>query len=162
MALCSRLTSRAEVKLRIRFGGSMSLYSDVSAISSRDSPRKTVMICDDDPDLLQVYKLALRSKYDIVTASSGMECIQKYSDMRQSGNKVDVLLLDYRLGDVTGDEVAIKIKSLDGTKIILISAYEIESSLANDLESKGYIATFVRKPVSMQTLGSVIETAIKG
>jgi DNA-binding NtrC family response regulator len=38
------------------------------------SMKKTVMICDDDNDLLQLYKLALNSKYEILTASSGKEC----------------------------------------------------------------------------------------
>lgn len=45
--------------------------------------------------------------------------------MKQKGKKVDVLLLDYKLGDMQGDVVACKIHELNGVKTFLISAYEL-------------------------------------
>ena len=90
------------------------------------------MICDDEADVLMAYKIALSSKYSIVTAISGRECLTKYNDERLQGRKVDVLILDYKLGDMLGDEVACKIQEMDGTKVILISAYEIDSEFLKD------------------------------
>jgi hypothetical protein len=49
--------------------------------------KKTILICEDDRDLLRVYTLALRSKYDVVTATSGREGIDKYSQLQNSGKK---------------------------------------------------------------------------
>jgi hypothetical protein len=63
--------------------------------------KKTVMICEDDRDLLRVYILALRSKYDIVSAVSGKECLLKYFEIKKSGKTIDAMLLDYSLGDTT-------------------------------------------------------------
>ncbi|MDP8915132.1 MAG: hypothetical protein M3M83_01375 [Thermoproteota archaeon] len=48
--------------------------------------------------------------------------------MKQKGKKVDVLLLDYKLGDMQGDVVACKILELNGVKTFLISAYELEQT----------------------------------
>ena len=77
-------------------------------ISSSSGPsivvKKTIMICEDDRDLLRVYMLALRSKYEIIGAISGKECLTKYSEIRKKGKTIDALLLDYSLGDTTGDE----------------------------------------------------------
>jgi CheY-like chemotaxis protein len=115
------------------------------------------MICDDESDVLMAYKIALSSKYSVVTATSGKECLTKYDDERLSGRKVDVLVLDYKLGDMSGDEVACKIRDVDGTKVILISAYEIDPIFLKDLEERNCISSFVRKPVSMATLLRVVD-----
>ena len=48
--------------------------------------------------------------------------------MKVDGKHIDILLLDYRLGDMSGDEVARKIMGMNGTKVILISAFEMDSS----------------------------------
>jgi CheY-like chemotaxis protein len=40
--------------------------------------KKTVMICDDEQDLLQVFELALEPKYNVILASSGEDCIDRF------------------------------------------------------------------------------------
>jgi DNA-binding NtrC family response regulator len=135
-------------------------HQNFSASDTSASMKKTVLICDDDIDLLRVYRLALRSRYNIFTASSGNECVEKFSEMIQSGRKVDALLLDYRLGDTSGDKVAKRVKDLDGAKVVLISAYEIDDSLVSELKGAGYISLFVKKPMTLSALAVAIETAL--
>ena len=45
-----------------------------------DTDKKTVMICDDEPDLLQLFGLALKPKYNVILVGSGEDCIDKYID----------------------------------------------------------------------------------
>src|SRR5579862_2627306 len=132
-------------------------------ISSGNTPsvKKTVMICEDDRDLLMVYTLALRSKYNVVCTISGKECISRYSEIRKSGKKVDAVLLDYRLGDTTGDEIAMKLSHLNGTKVILISAFEIEDEVVEGLKTRGFITAFVKKPVTIGSLGATLENVLR-
>lgn len=118
------------------------------------------MICDDEADVLQAYKIALSSKYTVVTARSGRECLTRYSSERLSGRKVDALILDFRLGDMSGDEIACKIRDMDGTKVILISAYEIDPTFLRDLEQRNCIASFVKKPVSMASLLRTVDRVL--
>lgn len=122
--------------------------------------KKTVMICEDDPDLLQVYKLALRSKYNVIGVASGSECLETYKQTMEKGSKIDAMLLDFRLPDYTGEEVAKELKKLDGTRIVMISAYDIDVTLLGSLKISGYITQFVRKPVSVFALGQAIESAL--
>lgn len=112
--------------------------------------KKTVMICEDDLDLARVYIFALRSKYEVVSVNSGRDCIEKYEAMKREGKAVHVLLLDYRLPDMDGDRIAARIKDLDGTKIILISAFEIYEPLVDQLKKDGTISLFVRKPITIK------------
>jgi response regulator RpfG family c-di-GMP phosphodiesterase len=89
--------------------------------SHLDTEKKTVMICDDEQDLRQLFGIALKSKYNVILVDSGEDCIDKYIDEKSQGNKIHLILLDYRLGGMFGDSVARKIKEYNGTKIILIS-----------------------------------------
>jgi CheY-like chemotaxis protein len=69
--------------------------------------------------------------------------------------------LDYKLGDMTGEDVACKIRELDGTNTILISAYEIEKEVISQLKRKGCIVDTVSKPISMYLLKKLVQSAIK-
>jgi len=121
---------------------------------------KTILVCDDEPDILRAYQLALRNRYNTITAKSGVECIQKYEAALKAGSKVHAVILDYRLGDMLGDDVARKVRDLGGTKVILISAYEIETSFLEDLKRQNCITIFLKKPFRLSTLISTIEFTI--
>ena len=51
-----------------------------------------------------------------------------------------------------GDSVSRKIKEYNGTKIILISAYDLDDSLVNDLEENNYIVKYIEKPILINSL----------
>jgi response regulator RpfG family c-di-GMP phosphodiesterase len=67
-----------------------------------ESEKKTVMICDDERDLLELFGLALKIKYNVILVSSGEDYIDKYIDEKNQGNKIHLVLLDYRLGSMHG------------------------------------------------------------
>lgn len=114
--------------------------------------RKTVMICDDEEDLLHVYSAALKSSFDIITASSGKDCLKEYMNLKLAGKKIHIMLLDYRLGDMLGDDVACKIHDLNGTRVILLTAFEIDQQKTRELVRKKCIVDLVKKPVTMKSL----------
>lgn len=121
---------------------------------SKQQPRRTVLICDDEQDVLATYQRALSKSYNVITALTGQECLAKYSEQIRKGNKIDVALLDFRVGDMTGDKIAYKIKKINGsgTKVILITAYELDAGLLAKLKEGKCIASHIRKPVSPKVL----------
>jgi DNA-binding response OmpR family regulator len=62
------------------------------------------------------------------------------------------MLLHYRLGDSLGDDIACKIRDLDGTKIIMISAYDLEREKVDALKTCDCIIDMMVKPVSLKAL----------
>jgi CheY-like chemotaxis protein len=122
--------------------------------------KKTVMICDDEQDLLLLFGLALGSKYNIIQVGSGEDCIVKYLEEKNLGNKVHLILLDYRLGDMLGDSVARTIKQYNGTKIILISAYDLDITLVKELEENEYIVKYIKKPIQLTDLIELVANMI--
>ena len=128
--------------------------------SYSETEKKTVMICDDERDLLELFGKALQTKYNVILVSSGEDCIDKYIDEKNQGNKIHLILLDYRLGGMFGDSVARKIKEYNGTKIILISAYDLDGELVKDLEENKYIAKYVEKPIHLTNLRELVADLI--
>ena len=120
----------------------------------------TLLICDDEPDLLELYAAMLSEDYKIIKASSGDECIRKYIEMKEKMEDITVILLDFRIGEMTGDVVARNIKEINGAKVILISAYEIEPDLIQRLKDERVIIEFVPKPITLDTLKRIIAKTI--
>ena len=123
--------------------------------------KKTVMICEDEPDVLLSFEQMLKSNYNLMLVDSGEECIAKYIEEINRGNKIDLILLDYKLCDIMGDSVARKIKEYGGTKIILISAFNIDGVLVKALENGSYISKYILKPIETDSLTNLIDEIIK-
>lgn len=123
--------------------------------------KKTVIICEDEPDVLLSFEIMLKSKYNIMLVDSGEECIAKYIEEINRGNKIDLVLLDYRLCDIMGDSVARKIKEYGETKIILISAFNIDGVLVKELENGSYISKYILKPIETDSLVNLIDEIVK-
>jgi CheY-like chemotaxis protein len=123
----------------------------------------TVMICEDNPDLLSLLQKALGSKYTIIAVDSGIECLSRYIDEKAKGNQVEVLLIDYQLKDLPGDIVATTIREISGrrraTNTILISTSEIDKEMVEELKRKDCIMEDIEKPISTDSLLNIIKRA---
>jgi CheY-like chemotaxis protein len=124
------------------------------------STRKTVMICDDEADLLYLFRSALEPTYEVLSVESGKSCIERFMEEKEKGKNVDVLLLDYKLGDMQGDIVACKIHELNGVKTFLISAYELEQDVVNNLMKNRCIIGIMRKPIRISEMIKELEKAL--
>jgi CheY-like chemotaxis protein len=114
--------------------------------------KKVVMICEDEQELLDLYSRVLALKYDIIKVCSGTECIREYLEYKTKGCPIDLLFLDYKLSDMLGDDVAKMIKKMNGIKIILISAYNLDEQTKNELFQNKYIEKFLQKPIRMRQI----------
>jgi CheY-like chemotaxis protein len=129
--------------------------------TQRGRERRTVLVCDDERDLLLMFAIALQESYDVLTAKSGEECIKKYLDAKRSGRKIDLVLLDYKLGDTTGYHVAHKIKELNDVKIIMITAFHVDHDIATELEDNELVVDIVQKPIDIDLLTAKIAQCTK-
>jgi CheY-like chemotaxis protein len=118
------------------------------------------MVCDDEQDLLNLFGQALKSKYNVILVGSGEDCIEKFIDEKSHGNKIHLLLLDYKLGSMYGDTVARKIREINGTRIILISAYELDDALVRELEENDFISKYIEKPIHLANLIEIVTNTI--
>ena len=81
---------------------------------------KRILIIDDDIDMCQLLGHFLQRKgFETDSAHTGNKGIAKFNE-----NKFDVVLCDFRLGDMDGRKVLQKIKSINpGVVVIIITGY---------------------------------------
>jgi CheY-like chemotaxis protein len=87
-----------------------------------NSPLRPSILCiDDDESSLKIRKLLLEvSGYDVFTAVSGADGIKALTE----GIAVDLVLLDYLMPGINGDEVAKQLKQTHPSlPIIMFSAF---------------------------------------
>ncbi|MGB7633924.1 MAG: hypothetical protein WBL68_09390 [Nitrososphaeraceae archaeon] len=106
--------------------------------------------------MLELFGLALNIKYNVILVDSGEDCIDKYIDEKNQGNKIHLILLDYRLGGMFGDSVV----EYNGTKIILIMNHDLDVELVKDLEENKYIAKYIEKPIFINSLIELVADTI--
>jgi response regulator RpfG family c-di-GMP phosphodiesterase len=81
----------------------------------------------------------------------GKECIDKYKELHEKSS-VDLILVDYRLKDMDGDQVACEINKTNGVKIMLISAYDLENEKISELIQRKRIFGFLSKTIGIKKL----------
>lgn len=124
------------------------------------SVQKTILVCDDETDLLLMFRIYLESQYKVLTVDSGTSCIDTILEHKNKNEEIDLLLLDYKLGDISGDIVARKVKEIDDIKILLITAFELDNQIVSELKQEGLIEDVVKKPVQLEQLSQKIKETV--
>lgn len=91
-----------------------------------------VLLVEDDPSVLEMYRLKLElDGYRVNTALDGEEGLQKAGDLAP-----DIIFLDIRLPKMDGLEVLRKLRAQDRTRnipVIILSNYDEEDLVARGL-----------------------------
>jgi DNA-binding response OmpR family regulator len=112
-----------------------------------DSDEGTLLVVDDEKEVADVYALKLERQYDVRVAYGGEEALEKVDD------DVDVVLLDRRMPDRSGDEVLTEIRNrgLD-TRVIMITAVDPDFDII-EMDFDDYLC----KPVESDDLLSAVQ-----
>ena len=109
---------------------------------------KTIMIVDDEPDILESVTFLLKSEgYDVIIAADGDECLKKLG----GGVKPDLILMDFFMPSMTGREVAEKIHQNPKTKNLKIAFLTVAEFKEKGMErlSELGIVDYIQKPIEI-------------
>jgi DNA-binding response OmpR family regulator len=122
------------------------------------SIRRSILVCDDESDLLLMFQIHLESQYNVLTVVSGKECIDKVNDLKKKNEMIDLVLLDYKLGDISGEKVARKIREIEkNIKILMITAFELDDHIVKNMIQNRYINDIINKPIQLEELSKKIK-----
>jgi two-component system response regulator VicR len=117
--------------------------------------RESILVMDDDKDILNLFKDALEEEgYKVVAVSTGRDAITKAQE-----DQFQVAILDIIMHDVTGDSVAAELKRInDLIKIIFISGY---SRIQNSINALNLgVSEILIKPVTNEELLHAVKLAL--
>ena len=149
------ITQRLE-KLSERIESGEIKPDDKKLIGEVVSAKSSILVVDDDEFLTETFKVILETVgYHVEIAASGMQAIHKTRD-----KDYDLIILDIKLPDINGDEVArIMKKQGKKTKIVMITGYE---KLAEGLKEEPVEAKeILMKPVSPNNLLMVTKKVLQ-
>ncbi|MDP2901462.1 MAG: response regulator [Candidatus Bathyarchaeota archaeon] len=125
-------------------------------VEEATSGKSSILIVDDDEFLTETFKVILETVgYQVEVAATGMQAIHK------TKNKTyDLVILDIKLPDINGDEVArIMKKQGKKTKVVMITGYE---KLAEGLKDEPVdVKEVLMKPVSPNNLLTVTKKVLE-
>jgi CheY-like chemotaxis protein len=121
----------------------------------RSDLMKTVMIVDDDSGVLRTVSLVLRTRgYEVVPASSGLQCLE----LARSGFR-GVILMDIIMPGIDGWQTIAQLrdeKLLEGSLICMLTGCEYENH-ARGVES--FVFDYLAKPFSANALLDMVTNA---
>jgi len=114
--------------------------------------KKRILFVDDDETILTCYRFTVESEDNIVyTAKDYTTALEIVSQ-----NKIDVAVLDYKMPEIKGDELAKRINTIDpSVKIYFISGYDIALEAVKQLNLSIY--GVFRKPVNPDLLINITD-----
>jgi DNA-binding NtrC family response regulator len=109
--------------------------------------RQKILIIEDDPAMVLYYTFALEAEFDILSATNGNSAIDQIKHLED----IDLVILDYKLQDMSGIDVLRKIKSIKpSVPIIIITAYGDEDVAVSSFRCGA--KEYIKKPVSYDEL----------
>lgn len=113
---------------------------------------KAIAIIDDEVDLVNLFQEALENNGFKVCAFT--DPIQAYNHIQKNPNDYGLILSDYRMPVMNGNELCTKLMRINtGFKVILMSAYE---NIGEDISK----FTFMRKPTTIANLLQIVQNTI--
>lgn len=116
--------------------------------------KKKILIIEDDPDMSQLLKRFLTTKgYDVETALNGTKGIASFQK-----SPADIVLCDFRLGDIDGVEVLKQIKEINHRVPFIIITGHSDIRMAVNVMKMGAM-DYLTKPLIPEEMLQVIQRA---
>lgn len=119
-----------------------------------------ILLVDDEPALARAMKLMLeRLGYRVACKTSGLEALEAFKNRAEEAQRVDLVITDMTMPQVTGTELARQIMALrPGLPVILCTGFS-EKVSAEKVKDMG-IRGFLMKPVTISDLAATVREAL--
>lgn len=105
-----------------------------------------ILVVDDEKTIVDIIEVYLKKEgYNVFTASNGNEALEIFNDKR-----IDLIILDLMLPDISGEEICRKIKDQIDIPIIMLTAKVNEEDVLNGFKQGA--DDYVIKPFSVKQL----------
>ncbi|MFP4139789.1 MAG: response regulator [Planctomycetota bacterium] len=115
-----------------------------------------ILYVDDDPGILEAYKVRLSQHFDITTAMSGREAL----DRVRSDGPFDVVLADMRMPGMDGIEVLSSVRELAPDTVRMMLTGNADLTTAIKAVNEGNVFRFLTKPCQADLLANALQAGV--
>lgn len=91
-------------------------------VKNHNKDRKTILIVDDNQEIVQFITEFISDRFNCVIKSSGEDAVKYAAECNE--HDLDIVITDYKLPDISGLEVLIKVKEIRSTlPVIIMTGY---------------------------------------
>ncbi|MFH2202066.1 MAG: response regulator [Elusimicrobiota bacterium] len=123
-----------------------------------NTPKKKVLLVDDDEDLLEIYELKLlKAGFDAETANGGLAALRKMETFIP-----DVVVLDLMMPNCSGFDVLLKLQQRAAPRppVIVISGVHKDADTVQRIRMEPIVFEFLFKPISPKALVDTVRRAV--
>lgn len=120
---------------------------------------QNILLIDDDPDAgFSVTTIMAEAGVKVVHAFNGQEAFEKLKAAKAKGEDINLILLDLKLGEQNGIDVAkaLKDSEFNDILVILLTAFDYDDVELDAIENG--VAGFIRKPLFLSNLKPTLES----
>jgi response regulator RpfG family c-di-GMP phosphodiesterase len=115
-----------------------------------------ILYVDDDPGILEAYKVRLIQHFDITTAMSGREAL----DRVRSDGPFEVVLADMRMPGMDGIEVLSSVRELAPDTVRMMLTGNADLTTAIKAVNEGNVFRFLTKPCQADLLANALQAGV--
>jgi signal transduction histidine kinase len=118
--------------------------------------RHTLLIVDDEPDVLDSLRHQFHRQYRVLTRTSGQEAVKLLED-----DDIDLILSDQRMPGMTGDQFLSRARQLkpDAVRMLFTGYADIQAVIA--AVNEGHIFRYIMKPWDSTELEGIVRQGIE-
>jgi DNA-binding response OmpR family regulator len=119
------------------------------------NPRCAILLVDDEPEVLRLFKRILSAEDTLILAAqTGAEALEIARQTR-----LDLVILDIKLPDVSGTEVLRRIRKIDaGVPVIMVTSYGSVETVRTSMKLGAF--DYLTKPFDNQEIRRVAREAL--
>ena len=112
--------------------------------------KPTVLVADDDPQLLAVLEDVLAKEFTVVTARSGTAALTQFER-----HKIDIVVTDLAMPGLNGLQVAANCKAMrPNVPVVMLTAWDV--LVSDDDATEAGVDEMIAKPVRVLQLGDLL------
>jgi len=115
---------------------------------------RKILVCDDERTIVRLVEVNLQQQgYEVLTAYSGAECLEKVA-----ADNPDLIVLDVMMPEMTGFEVLEKLKGDEATQhipVVMLTAKSQDQDVLRGWQSG--VECYLTKPFNMMELVAFIK-----
>jgi len=139
------------------FGRESDEKSNNNNNNNTSKSKARLLVVDDEPDIVQIFKLALQqdARFVVDAFTNPKEALQSFKSNAESYN---LMITDIRMPELSGIQLTKKVKEINpNVKVVLTTAFEMrENELSETFTSSEHIDGFIQKPIGIDDLNNKI------